>query len=334
MEIKKQLSKLENYPIGICGTVLAFMTISNAWKGFGIDFLKPISVIIAVGALTLMLVRAIMFPRKVAEEIKNPVLGSFYPTIDMALFLIASTIVNFVPHLAKGIWLFAVAFHFIIFLVFFFIRIKEHNFKDMIPSWFVVWIGMVVGTVASPGMGFDGIAKFLCYFGIFFYVVTWPVMVYRMFWHREKVEDHKMPTIGIMAAPASLCIAGYLTITQTPNMILLSFLAVTSLFNLGLVYTYIIGFIKKGFAPTYAALTFPLAISVVASLKMSKLFVGNMILSNGFRILGDVEIFIATGVIFYVLFNFLNLFVKAVNPKLEEEILVVEEGMGTVNKEF
>ncbi|MGL5647696.1 MAG: TDT family transporter, partial [Clostridium sp.] len=279
MELKKKLNKLENYPIGICGTVLAFMTISNAWKGFGIDFLKPISVIVAIGALVFMLIRAIMFPKKIVEEIKNPVLGSFYPTIDMALFLIASAIIGFLPTLARGIWLFAVVFHFIIFIAFFTVRLIEHKFKDMVPSWFVVWIGMVVGTVASPGMGFPGIAKFLCYFGIFFYVVTWPIMVYRMYWHKERVEDHKMPTVGIMAAPASLCIAGYLTITHTPNMILLAFLAVTSLFNLGLVYTYIIGFIKKGFAPTYAALTFPLAISVVASLKMSKLFMNNYILS-------------------------------------------------------
>ncbi|MGL5647251.1 MAG: TDT family transporter, partial [Clostridium sp.] len=100
------------------------------------------------------------------------------------------------------------------------------------------------------------------------------------------------------------------------------------------VYTYIIGFIKKGFAPTYAALTFPLAISVVASLKMSKLFMNNYILSNGFKLLGDIEIFIATGVIFYVLFNFLNLFVKAISKKAEEEMEVIEEGLGVVNKEF
>lgn len=334
MNLKKSLNKLENYPIGICGTVLAFMTISNAWQGFGVEFLKPISVAVAIIALTLMGIRTIMFPKKIVEEIKHPVLGSFYPTIDMALFLIASTMVDFLPNLAEGIWIFAVIFHFSIFLIFFTIRIKEHRFKDMIPSWFVVWIGMVVGTVASPGMGHEGVARFLFYFGVFFYIVTWPIMVYRMFWHKDKVEDHKMPTIGIMAAPASLCIAGYLTITNAPNMFLLGFLAVTSFFNLGLVYTYIIGFIKKGFVPTYAALTFPLAISVVAAMKMSALFSEYSVLSNILRLVAQVEIFIATGVIFYVLYNFLNLFVKAISPEVEREMELVEAGLGVVNKEY
>lgn len=311
------LKKLENYPIGICGTSLAFITLSNCWLINGIKFLKPISIIFAICALSLMLLRIVLYPKKILEEIKNPVLGSFYPTIDMAGLLIASYFLDVAPAFAKTLWLLCIAIHLILFVVFLAFRVKNFKVTDMVPSWFVILIGVVVACASSTGMGYPVLAKYLFYFGFFWYVVAWPIMLYRVY-KCEKIEEHKLPTIGVMAAPASLCIVGYITSFANPNPYVLGFLIITSLFNLVLVYTYITDFIKNGFKPIYAALTFPLAISVLAMYKTSAYVNGLGFNGSVFKLLGDMEIFIATYVIFYVLNNFIKLFLSAINPNLSK----------------
>ena len=51
-------------------------------------------------------------------------------------------------------------------------------------------------------------------------------------------------------------------------------------------------------------------------------------MANLFKFLGDVEIFIATYVIFFMLLNFLNMFFKAISSKLGEYVEEEEELIG------
>ena len=53
-------------------------------------------------------------------------------------------------------------------------------------------------------------------FGLLVYAVMLPLMVYRLIFSHE-VPDAAKPTIAIMAAPASLSLAGYLTVTANPS---------------------------------------------------------------------------------------------------------------------
>ena len=325
------LNKLENYPIGICGTSLGLITIGSAWQLNNIKFFKPVAIIFSIIALALMFLRIVKFPKKILEELKHPVLGSFYPTIDMALMLIAAYFLDVAPKIAETVWLLCVAVHFILFIVFSIFRFKNFKLEDMVPSWFVIWIGVVVACVTSPGMGHDNLARLLFYFGFVLYIITWPIMLYRVYNHKA-IEEHKLPTIGVMAAPASLCIVGYTSVFTVINPVILWVLVIISFINLIIVYSYIIGFIKKGFAPTYAALTFPLAISVMAAYKVSK-YLGSGIWQSVFKTIGDIEIFIGTGVILYVVFNFLLLFIKAINPRLEKDLEKEESLLETTVKE-
>lgn len=90
----------------------------------------------------------------------------------------------------------------------------------------------------------------------------------------------------------------------------------TGLILLVVVYSYIVKLFRQGFKPVYAAFTFPLAIA--ASYKLSSYFtrLGEVHLGSFFKLLGDIQIFIATYVVFFILLNFINMFFKAINPKL------------------
>lgn len=329
----KYLNKLENYPIGISGTCLAFITLSNCWMLKGIDYLKVVAITLAVGMLILMAIRAVMFPKKMADEIKNPVLGTFYPTIGMVTWLVANYFYPMFPKTCTALWLAGVVWHYGIALIYTYLRIKERNFKNIVPTCFIVYTGMITGTVASKGIaGVEPIANFMLYFGFIFYTALLPLVLYIVF-RSEKMEDHKLPTVGIICSPAPLGIVGMLTMSQTPNKYMLWWLIITGLLLLPVVYSYIIKLFKDGFKPTHASFTFPLAIATLAAFKLSTYFarMGHTELSVIFKLLGNIEIFIATYVIFVVLVNFLIMFVKAINPreelKLERDFKYIKDAI-------
>ena len=68
----------------------AFITLSNSWNLKGINYFKPIAIFLAGCMLSLVILRRIRFPKVVYEELKNPVTGTFYPTMGMVCRLYTS----------------------------------------------------------------------------------------------------------------------------------------------------------------------------------------------------------------------------------------------------
>ena len=136
----------------------------------------------------------------------------------------------------------------------------------------------------------------------------------------EKINKNLAPAIAVLSAPASLCIAGYLTLTNSPNLILLGILFVTSIFNLVYVYIKIPASLREGFSPMHGAFTFPLAISLLAMLKVASYadFIGYTTMGVIFRGLAIFELVITTVLITYVIIGFLIMFIKAIKNSFKE----------------
>lgn len=324
--MREYLDKLEHMHIGISGTCLAFITLSNCWKLKNINYLKPIAIGLALIMLALMITRLIMFPKVMYEELKNPVTGTFYPTMGMVTWLVVGYFYPQFPTVCSAIWIAVVFYHYGIALFYTVIRLKEAQFSNIMPTCFIVYTGMITGSVASQGMGgvIPSIAHFMLLFGFIAYTILLPFVLYIVF-KSEILDEQKLPTVGIVCSPAPLGIVGILTIEPKPNIYMLTWLIVTGLILLVVVYIYIIKLFREGFKPTYAAFTFPLAIATLAAYKLGIYFTeqGDVLLGRLFSLLGDIEIFIATYVIFFILLNFINMFFKAISPSfgkyLEEE---------------
>lgn len=319
--MKQYIEKLARMPIGISGTCLAFITLSNSWSLKGITYLKPVAIFIALSMLTLMVLRFYYFPKVMLSELKHPVTGTFYPTMGMVLWLVSGYFYPKLPVLCSCLWLFAVVYHYAIAAYYTFIRIKEKSFQNIMPTCFIVYTGMITGSVASKGM--DGvfpfipqIAEFMLMFGFVFYTLLLPVVLYIVF-RSDNLTEQSFPTAGILCSPAPLGIVGMLTIQESPNPYMLLWLFVTGTLLLGVVYSYVFKLLPKGFKPIYAAFTFPLAISTLAAYKLSVYCgeLGMQTLGTAFRFMGDIEIFMTTYVVLFVLFNFLHMFYRAVKPE-------------------
>lgn len=309
--MKEYIKKLENYPIGVCGTALGFITLTNAYGVIGINFIKPIAIYFAIVVILLKLIKLFAHPRSIIADLRNPIAGSFYTTVDMATFLIAAYFHKSYPKFAAGLWLFAVIVHFILVIIYTYYRFKNHKFSEVIPSWYVTYVGIVTGTLVSKGMGYDSLAMFMLYFGTVAYLGCYPFMLYKIF--TKKLTKAQITTTGIMAAPGGLAVAGFITMYKEINIYFLSFLIIAMLFNVLIVYYFVNKLFRNGFVPGFAAFTFPLAVSTLATYKVvGYLKVHSLGFVGLFKGIAMVELIVTSCIIAYVLINFLILFFKAI----------------------
>ena len=133
-----------------------------------------------------------------------------------------------------------------------------------------------------------------------------PLMVYRLVF-RSEVPDAAKPTIAIMAAPASLSLAGYLTVVKEPSLLVCAVLLGIALLMTLFTYIALFHLMRLPFTPGYAAFTFPMAIGATALYKMAHLVAGfpqATQYAEQLRMLATGEAIIAVLVIAYVSIRF------------------------------
>lgn len=303
---------LPKMPIALAGVALWTAGITGAWASVvGSSVISIIGAGVAILLILPIIFKYISHPSLFVDEISNPTLGSVIPTLDMAIMLIASVIETFATTLGRTLWLVAIALHVIFFCRFLYYRIKDFDINHMIPSWFVPPIGIVVACVSGAEMGYPLLTSILFYFGLTMYIIMLPFMFYRMFFG-DKIEDSRIPSFGVMGAPANLCLAGYLTAFVEPNYYLATTLAYLGVFTTCLVYISLFRVFKIKFIPLYASYTFPLGIGATAMIKYVQLLKNQEIIPeqiiNIWQSIANIELFIASIMIFYVFVN-LNIFI-------------------------
>ena len=299
-------NKLKFYPVALTGLSLGVVGLSTSWAVILGNTPLYIGALIAIFFLGVMFVKNIIHPTVLLEELKNPVAGSVVPTFCMALMIVSSVVVNFIPLLGKSLWLFATVMHFVFLGFFLYFRLSKFSLAQMIPSWFVPPIGMIVAAVSGSNMGFPLVSQYVFYFGLIAYFIMLPIMFYRIIFVTP-IEDTQLPSFGIMAAPPNLCLAGYLTAFQSPNIIILLILIPLALFNTSLVYVSMIRVFKIKFSPIYASYTFPLAIGATAMIKLTNYLNSfNSEFGAIFKNIFTFELIIATIVILYVFVRMLH----------------------------
>ena len=301
-----KLSNLAKMPIALAGLALGTAGITGAWSSvIGSPIVSIIGASVSSVLVFIVVLKYILHPKLLLEELSHPTLGSVIPTLDMAIMLIAAIIVKFIPTLGITLWIIAVLLHVIFFIKFLYHRIKEFDLNHMLPSWFVPPIGIVVACVSGSEMGFSSLTTIIFYFGFFSYIVMLPIMFYRMFFG-DRIEDARLPAFGVMGAPANLCLAGYLTAFTEINYYMATSLAYLGVFTTALVYISMFRVFRIKFFPLYAAYTFPLAIGSTAMIKYT-FYLQNINLPNSvvniWKTIANIELIIASIIILYVFIN-------------------------------
>ena len=304
-----QQSKLARIPTPVAGLALAIASLGWCLENAVplAQYAKWTSAWIAALMLLSLALKFIRHPRLLRDDLAHPVVGSVVPTAAMGWMVISHSLGQWNALLGQGLWLLAIAMHMTFLACFIYHRAKEFALHHMVPSWFVPPVGLIVADVAFPGGAMRPLAEAIFYFGLLAYAVMLPAMLYRLIFCQE-VPDLAKPTIAILAAPASLSLAGYLTVAEAPSMLLVGLLAGIAVLMTLLIYVAFLHLLRLPFNPGYAAFTFPMMIGATALFKLAhQIQIWGMEANDIAWIthLAQLELWVATGVVGYVSLRYL-----------------------------
>lgn len=313
MEKKSIVQKIENIPVPLLPTMVGAATLSNVYLTFGYTWVRHLTMISASIILLAYMLKIFKYFGTVKKEYSNTVPASLYVGFTMITMILGSYYFDYNQVVGKALWFIGVVLHAIHILIFTYRNvIKGINMDTFLPSWFVTYNGIMVSTVVGGVMNEPLICKIVVYYGIGVFAFIIPFMVYRLIKH--PIKDAVYHTQAILLAPSSLCVVGYINfIKENPNKTLLYALYVCVLLALLFIIYKLPRFFSYSFTPGFAGLTFPMAIGIVASLKMSAFVTanGNEVLGNIIKEISGIQIFLTTVIIGFVLYNFARMFVNS-----------------------
>lgn len=301
--------RLTRIPTPMAGLALGIASLGWCWENGAhlAGAAKWSCALIAATMLLVLTIKFVRFPKLLWQDLSHPVVGSVLPTLAMGWMVVSHSLGEWHSAAGQTLWLAAVALHLLFLGCFIYHRAKNFQLHHMVPSWFVPPVGIIVADVAFPGGALRPLAELLLSLGLLSYAILLPIMLYRLIFERDIPAPAK-PTLAIMAAPASLCLAGYLTVATEPSPLLVGLLGGVAVLMTFLIYVAFIHLLRLPFNPGYAAFTFPMVIGATAQYKLAQ-----QLANWGFtepyisqvQTLAWVELLIATLVVGYVAIRYL-----------------------------
>ncbi len=290
-------------PTPMAGLALGIASLGWCWENLGLNLPTQQSGAAAAAVLLLLVaVKFVCFPKVLFEELKHPVVGSVIPTFSMALMVITVALYKAHPALAANLWLLAVVMHVSFLASFFYHRARDFKLHHMLPSWFVPPVGLAVATLTNRAPEYAELAQAILMFAMAAYFVLMPLMLYRLVFSAP-IPDSSKPTVAILAAPSSLCLAAYLQIQANPSVLLVVLLAGVAVLMTAVIYMGFFKLLNLPFSPGYSAFTFPMVISSTALFKTAQMMDANVLtqqLADNINQGARIELAIATLIVGYV----------------------------------
>lgn len=299
---------IKSVPIPLAGVMLGFAALGNLLQSYS-ETLRYICGGVAGILLLLLLLKLIMYPSMIKEDLKNPIMASVSATFTMGIMLLSVYVKPFIGTAAKYIWLLAIVLHILLIVYFTFKFMMKLDFTKVFASYFIVYVGIAAAGITAPAYKMQSLGKLSFWFGFITLLLLLILVTYRHLKFKN-VPEPAAPLFCIFTAPASLCLAAYIQSVQPKSLGLIYFLAVLSFAIYVIVLCSLPKYLKLKFYPSYAAFTFPFVISAIA-MKQTMACLAKM--GHPLPILKYVvliETIIATILVVYTLIKFLVFLVK------------------------
>jgi len=303
----KAIEFISKTPVPVCGLALALASLDiflyQQYDFYTFRIFALISAILVI----LFTLKAVLSFSALRTEIGSPVPFGVLPTYSMALMLLSTIAYRYIGQAAVVIWAVAIILSFA--MIVFFVKnfVLKFDIRNVFPSWFVMFIGFVVASVASPTFGMETIGKILLFVGLAMYFVVTPLILYRIIMVKG-IPESAVPNAAIFAATMNLCIVGYFA---TFGIAGVSGAAIAVMAAIGIAsYVAVLlsmpSMLRIKFYPSYAAFTFPLVISMVSIQKLGAFY--GILHDSVFSAVQTITVIIAVLIVVYVLIRFLMMF--------------------------
>ncbi len=254
---------IKKVPIPLCGVMLGFAALGNLLQSYG-EGIRYLCGIAAAFILVLVLLKLVMFPQMIKEDMKNPIMASVAGTFPMALMLLSTYVKPFIGAAAKYLWFFAIGLHIALIIYFTIKFILKLQMPKVFASYYIVYVGIAVAAVTAPAFEQLNVGAAAFWFG-FATLILLLILVTLRYTKYPEIPEPAQPLICIYAAPTSLCIVGYVqsVMPKSKSFLLAMLVLATILYIFALVKA--VGYLRLQFYPSYAAFTFPFVISAIAT---------------------------------------------------------------------
>lgn len=264
---------IKKTPLPIAGVMLGMVSLGNLIQSYS-ESLRLLCGFISILIGILLILKVIIYPKVIKEEFKNPIIASVSGTFSMSIILLAVYLKSLIGSAAIFLWYLGIVLHIALIIYFTIEFIFKFNIKKVFASYFIVYVGIVVGSMTSPAFEKKELGQALFYFGFISLIVLLGIVGYRYIKYKD-IQEPAKPLICIFAAPVSLCLAGYIQSFDNKSKSFIIVIAIVSLIVYIFALTNLPKLLKLKFYPSYSAFTFPFIISAIA-LKQTMMVLGKM----------------------------------------------------------
>ncbi len=212
------------------------------------------------------MIKWVKYPDAIKKEFNHPIKSSFAAAISISFLLISISFYDFAPTVAVSYWYIGAPLHlYFTYKTLKFWIFNEFQINHISPAWFIP----IVGNVLVPVVGVDVMPEELSIFyfalGIFFWIVLFTIIVYRMIFHHP-MPKRLLPTFFILIAPPAVGFISYFRITFGSIDIFGLSLYFVALFTFILMLIMMNVFLKLEFFISWWAYTFPMAAITIATM--------------------------------------------------------------------
>jgi exfoliative toxin A/B len=284
----------------ISGLMLGLASAGNLFQN---NYIGNVMGILSFAILILLIMKVFLQTEIVRNNIKNSDIASSLPTFSMGVMTLSTYFSEVNQSLAKVIWIIALLIHIIIILYFTKEFIFNFKLSELLPSYFVVYVGIVVGSVTSKVFGFEQVGRLLFYFGFACYWMLLPIILYKVF-ILKNISKSSQPTLAILTAPPSLCLAGYIQSFSEHNAIIINLLFLVSQTMFLIVMFHLPKLLKLKFYPSDSAFTFPLVITAVSISMVNNWLIKSFNSIKFLNIIVITERIIAISIVLFILYRY------------------------------
>jgi exfoliative toxin A/B len=255
-------------PVPLAGLMLGLSSVGNMVPEFQWFF-----GFFAFTILAFLIVKFTLDTKTLKEEFKNPAIAGIACTMTMATSVLSTYLKPFSVEVAIGMWIASMIVHLGFMAYFTRSFIIKFDLEKCLPCYFVVYVGFAVNAFIAPVYGYFESGQALFWFGLASLLLLLPPLAYRTL-VVKRLPDAMVPTIMIFAAPTNVCLNAYLKAFPSPDQGM-----VWTLFALACVLyagclVILPRILRLPFFPSYSSLTFPLAISGIATNATYQYFLG------------------------------------------------------------
>ena len=263
---------LKKIPLPITGVMLGMAALGNLLQSYS-ESLRLVCGAIAGLLGILFLLKVIVYPKIIVEDMKNPIMASVSGTFSMALMLLSVYVKPYIGGVAIVLWYIAIVLHIALILYFTMKFMCKLEMPKVFASYFIVYVGIVVVSITAPAYEQVMLGTVAFWFGFVSLLVLLGLITYRYMKFKE-IPEPARPLCCIFAAPTSLCLAGYIQSVTPKSSVMIGFLAILATCIYVGVLIQLPKFLKLKFYPSYAAFTFPFVISAIG-MKMTMAYLAN-----------------------------------------------------------